>query len=197
MEREEDDFHKAVAEMQPKNYTEHAALVALARIKLCEKRIASLHFAAGTYRGASFQGQDGTFEAQFSRMYATLYNDLNKAYSDFLMFGFISANKDLEKKALHMANERYLREGIAIMGYLNIDNNFSNSYSTLEESEFRADIAERLISKGLDPVALVTSCSECHAEKGQSCRNKKYKRISSHKSRQLKALKTSVNGKDS
>lgn len=198
MNREEEDFEAAIEKMKlaPENFVERAAILALARIKLGEKRIASLHFAAGSQRGRSNAGHDQAFENQFSKMHASLYYDLNQAYSNMFMFTVISNNKNLEKKAAKMANERYLREGVAIMGYLDIESNSSGGYSTLTESDFRADITEQLLKKGLDPVALVVPCSKCHAYKGQSCRDKKYKKIPSHKPRQLAALKSALNGQE-
>jgi len=92
-----------------------------------------------------------------------------------------------------MANDRYLREGgVHIMSYLSISG-INGPYSSLEESEFRADIAEALIEKGLDPVAQTTKCPTCKARRGQSCRNEKMKKIPSHTERGVAALKISVN----
>ncbi len=187
-EFEDEDFGKYEA----KNFVEQAALISLARINYIEKKLASLHFAMGS---GSRRGYQGEAMPDCSGLRSHLYQELNDAYKNMFMFALVGNNKAIEKKALKMASDRYLREGIHIMSFLDIFNGM-NGYSTMEESEFRADIAEALIEKGLDPVAQVTGCPSCHAHRGQSCRNNKMQKVSSHKPRQLAALNVSVNPKE-
>jgi len=175
---------------EAKDFVEQACLVALARIRYVEKRITALHLAIGNGDRNSYT--DNRVDAPALKTH--LYQELNQAYSELFMFGLLTKNKDLEKKALEMASERYLREGMHIMSYLDIYNR-GGSYSVLEDVEFRADIAAALIEKGLDPTSQLVDCPKCHAHKGQSCRDEKMKKIPAHDARGVAAINYAVNQK--
>lgn len=180
MSRKEEDFeYKSM---------EDPVAASLAQIKYFEQALEALHFAVR----AGNRGDGNQHQAEFNGLHRAIYEKLHDAYRQFFMWGnFVGG--EVQKKAIKMAQDKFLHDQYSIMSYLQSDGGYRGGHYEDDEQEFKADLKELAIAKGaLDPVAARTECPKCFAPRGRSCRDKNYKKIPNHKERNVASIKTEV-----
>ena len=72
-------------------------------------------------------------------IYLELHRQLNDAYGQFFMWA-LALDGETKHTARRMAYKRFLREGMAIMNYLEPDGDSPFAYSGADYEEFRAEL---------------------------------------------------------
>ena len=169
----------------PKNMIHASVIATLASIKIWERRIEALQYAA--------QGGTGYSNAPESKdLRGFLFERLHDCYRNFFMIAHFVDDKKIQKLAQELAREKFLSEGMGIMHLLQLDGDYPGSSPVDEENEFRWDIAEVAMRNGVPEAIVKVDCPECNSQRGQACRTPRYKKREPHKGRLVKSIKVST-----
>ena len=115
-----------------------AFINAMATVEICQQRILCLQY---VIRGIRHMYSKKT-EEDYQSLFAELYRNLNNAYEMVMMFAHVTRKEEHIREARKIAYKNFLKEGISIMQFLQLDFDLPNAYQCKLEDEFRKEIEE-------------------------------------------------------
>ena len=113
-----------------------AAVQALADVRTAEMRVQAFRFATDKIELGT---RTPHLRAALETIYLELHRRLNDRHGQFYMWAMVS-DAETKHTARRMAYKRFLREGMAIMSYLEPDGESPFKYSVADYEEFRGEL---------------------------------------------------------
>lgn len=118
---------------------DRATMTALAAVKDAETRLIALEYACRGERQRS--GFFGDAAPEYSALHGVLYKRLNDAWRNLMMWTTVNPqNKKVRNEVARLVWERYLRDGMEIMNYLDISNVPPSMYDGADAEMFRSEL---------------------------------------------------------
>jgi hypothetical protein len=134
-------------------YIDQAVEAALRDVAILEAALTAYEYAVRTARNRTWGGLPQEFQPDDS-LRAYLWRKRSEAQSRALMFGGLSTNPELKKRAWRAATDFIIRENSMIMGYLYTDNQPPSRWLVDVQTDFREEIHAAVKEKlGIDPDA--------------------------------------------
>ncbi len=135
----------------PKSKVNQAHAQALARVELAKMRIAAFSFAVKGLRNKQRFLKDPNLDAEFNAVHRYLYQDLNDAFRDSLMWGAFNPRSPLAKEGVRQALKHYAKEGMELMSWLDLDRLPPVEYLSKDLDQFRGELDGIMAEHGLAP----------------------------------------------